>query len=149
VEKIVEFKIQRFDPQNKRRYESTYKVPVYKGTTILEGLQYIKDNLDETLTFRHSCRMGICGSCGINVNGKPMLACYTQVLDLGVDSVTLEPLSNLPVIKDLVVDIQPFFDTYKRIKTILIKNEEEFKKPDEFVQVPPELKKYWDLALCI
>lgn len=149
TKKIVEFKINRFNPETNEHFTSTYKVPVYKGTTILEGLQYIKDNLDETLTFRHSCRMGICGSCGINVNGKPMLACYTQVLDLGVDSVTLEPLSNMPVIKDLVVDIQPFFDTYNRIKTILIKNEEELKKPNEFTQMPQELKKFWDLTLCI
>jgi succinate dehydrogenase/fumarate reductase iron-sulfur protein len=149
VEKIVEFKIQRFDPENKRHYVSTHKAPVYKGTTILEILQYIKDNLDETLTFRHSCRMGICGSCGVNVNGKPMLACYTQVLDLGVDSVTLEPLSNMPIVKDLVVDIQPFFDTYKEVKTFLIKPEEALKKTEEFTQMPPELKKYWDLALCI
>jgi succinate dehydrogenase/fumarate reductase iron-sulfur protein len=148
VEKIVEFKIHRFDPQNKRHDVSTYKAPVYKGTTILEVLQYIKDNLDETLTFRHSCRMGICGSCGINVNGKPMLACYTQVLDLGIDSLVIEPLSNMPVIKDLVVDIQPFFDTFKKIKTVLIKNSEELKKPIEFVQMPLDLKKYWDLTLC-
>ena len=148
VEKIVEFKIHRFDPQNKRHYVSTYKAPVYKGTTILEALQYIKDNLDETLTFRHSCRMGICGSCGINVNGKPMLACYTQVLDLGIDSLVIEPLSNMPVIKDLVVDIQPFFDTFKKIKTFLVKPEEDLTKLTEFVQSPIDLKKYWDLTLC-
>ncbi|MDH5794360.1 MAG: succinate dehydrogenase/fumarate reductase iron-sulfur subunit, partial [Candidatus Bathyarchaeota archaeon] len=148
VEKIVEFKIHRFDPQNKRHYVSTYKAPVYKGTTILEVLQYIKDNLDETLTFRHSCRMGICGSCGINVNGKPMLACYTQVLDLGIDSLVIEPLSNMPIIKDLVVDIQPFFDTFKKIKTFLVKPEEDLTKLTEFVQSPIDLKKYWDLTLC-
>jgi len=148
VEKMVEFNIHRFDPQGKRHYVSKYKVPIRKGTTILEALQYIKDNLDETLTFRHSCRMGICGSCGVNINGKPMLACYTQVLDLGIDSLVLEPLSNLPIIKDLVVDIQPFFHTLKSIKTFLIKQEEELKKPAEFVQMPLDLKKYWDLTLC-
>jgi succinate dehydrogenase/fumarate reductase iron-sulfur protein len=149
MEKMVEFKVERFDPDSKKHYVSTYKVPVYKGTTILEGLQYIRDNLDDTLAFRHSCRMGICGSCGVNVNGKPMLACYTQILDLGVDSVALEPLSNLPVIKDLVVDIEPFFDTYNRIQTTLIKNTEELKKPNEFTQSPSDLKKFWDLTLCI
>ncbi len=148
TEKIVEFKIRRFDPENKKQYMSTYKVPARKGTTILEALQYIKDNLDDTLTFRHSCRMGICGSCGINVDGKPMLACYTQVLDLQSESVTLEPLANMPVIKDLVVDIQPFFATYKRIKTVLTKPEEELQKATAFVQTPQELKKYWDLSLC-
>jgi len=148
MKKIVEFKVHRFDPQSKGHYVSTYKVPVFKGTTILEALQYIRDNLDETLTFRHSCRMGICGSCGINVNGKPMLACYTQVLDLKSDSLVIEPLSNMPLIKDLIVDNQPFFDTFKRIKTILIKPEEELKKQTEFVQTPLDLKKYWDLTLC-
>ncbi|MEM3730999.1 MAG: succinate dehydrogenase iron-sulfur subunit [Candidatus Bathyarchaeia archaeon] len=147
-EKIVEFRIKRFNPQSGKQYVSTYKVPVYKGTTILEALQYIKDNIDETLTFRHSCRMGICGSCGINVNGKPMLACYTQILDLKADTIVLEPLSNLPVIKDLVVDIQPFFDTFKKIKTFLIKPEAELKTILEFVQSPADLKKYWDLTLC-
>jgi succinate dehydrogenase/fumarate reductase iron-sulfur protein len=120
VEKTVELKISRFDPQNKTHYVSTYEVPVRKGTSILEALQYVKDNLDETLTFRQSCRMGICGCCGINVNGKPMLACYTQVLDLGVDSLTIDPLSNMPVIKDLVVDTVPFFDAFKKTKTVLI-----------------------------
>ena len=112
VEKTVEFKINRFDPAQKRRYASTFKVPVRKGATLLDALLYIKDNLDESLTFRQSCRMGICGDCAINVNGKPMLACYTQILDLGADSLLIEPLSNAPVIKDLVVDMQPFFDTY-------------------------------------
>jgi succinate dehydrogenase/fumarate reductase iron-sulfur protein len=148
VEKIVEFKIQRYDPDSKRRYVSTFKVPIRKGTTVLEGLQYIKDNLDATVTFRHSCRMGICGSCGININGKPMLACYTQVLDLELDSLALEPLSNMPVLRDLVVDIQPFFDNFKRIKTTLIKPEAELKQPSPFVQTPQDLKKYWDLSLC-
>jgi len=148
VEKIVEFKIRRFDPQGKRHYVSTYKVPIRKGTTLLDSLLYIKDELDETLTFRHSCRMGVCGSCGVNVNGKPMLACYTQVLDLGVDSLTIEPLANMPVIKDLVVDIQPFFATFKKIKNFLIKPEDAMKKSEEFKQMPPDLKKYWDLTLC-
>ena len=149
VEKTVEFKISRFDPEQKGRYISTFKVPIRKGTTMLDALLYIKDNLDESLTFRQSCRMGICGDCGINVNGKPILACYTQVLNLAADSLVVEPLSNFRVIKDLVVDLKPFWDTYKRIKTVLVKPEVEFKKLGEFSQSPDELKKYWDLTLCI
>ena len=148
VEKIAEFKIHRFDPKSKRHYVSTYKVPIRKGTTLLDAFLYIKDNLDETLTFRHSCRMGICGSCGVNVNGKPMLACYTQVMDL-TDSLTIEPLANMLVIRDLIVDIQPFFETFKKIKPFLIKPEEALKKTEEFVQMPADLKKFWDLTLCI
>ena len=149
VEKTVEFKISRYDPENKRHYMSTYKVPVRKGTTVLDSLLYIKDNLDESLSFRHSCRMGICGSCAVNIDGKPMLACYTQVLDLNADSLNIEPLSTLPVIRDLVVDIEPFFETVKKIRSTLIKPEEAFKKHDEFLQSPADLKKFWDLTLCI
>ncbi len=148
VEKIVEFEIHRFDPETKRRYVSTYKVPIRKGMTLLDALMYIRDNLDGTLAFRSSCRMGICGSCGIQVNGKPMLACYTQVLHLNADKLVIEPLQNFPVIKDLVVDIEPFFGTYERIKSVLIKPEEELKKSVEFIQLPKDLKKIWDLALC-
>lgn len=149
VEKVVEFKIRRFDPEKRRRYVSTYKVPVRKGTTLLDALMYIRDKLDETLAFRHSCRMGQCGSCGVMVNGDFLLACYTQVLHLNSDSLLIEPLQNMPVIKDLVVDIQPFFNTYDRIRTVLIKPQDELRKPDEFLQAPKELKKYWDLTLCI
>ncbi len=149
VEKTVEFKISRFEPSQNKHYVSAFKVPIRRGTTMLDALLYIKDNLDESLTFRQSCRMGICGDCAINVNGQPVLACYTQVLDLGVDSLTVEPLANAPIIKDLVVDTRPFFETYKRIKTRLLKPDNQFENKDEFVQSPEELKKYWDLTLCI
>jgi succinate dehydrogenase/fumarate reductase iron-sulfur protein len=148
-DKIIEFVIHRFNPQKKEHYLSTYNVPVRKGMTLLNALMYIKDNLDGTLGFRHSCRMGICGSCGIMVNGKPMLACYTQVLHLNSNMMIIEPLQNMPLIKDLIVDIQPFINTYKKIRNVLIKPEETLKKLDEFTQTPPELKKYWDLSLCI
>ncbi|MFQ6065643.1 MAG: 2Fe-2S iron-sulfur cluster-binding protein, partial [Candidatus Bathyarchaeia archaeon] len=77
TEKTVKFKIHRFDPERNKHYLSTYEVPTRTGMTILDALLYIKDNLDGTLTFRHQCRMGQCGSCGVVVNGKPMLACYT------------------------------------------------------------------------
>ena len=148
VEKIVEFKISRFNPDSKKSYVSNFKVPIRIGTTVLDAFMYIKDNLDETLTFRHSCRMGICGSCAVNIDGKPMLACYTQVLHLEADSLNIEPLASMPVIKDLVVDIEPFFDQYKKIRTILIKPEEELRKPNEFTQLPAELSNFWDLTLC-
>jgi len=145
---VVEFKIRRFDPESNKQYLSTYKIPVRVGMTILDAFNYIKDNLDGTLTYRHQCRMGQCGSCGVMINGKPMLACYTQVLQLGVDSLEVEPLSNLRVVKDLVVDVDPFFDTFGRIKPLLIANAEELKKSTEFVQLPDDFKRYWDKSIC-
>jgi succinate dehydrogenase/fumarate reductase iron-sulfur protein len=149
AEKIVEFRVARYNPETGKSYMSTYRVPVARGTTVLDSLMYVKDNLDETLTFRHSCRMGICGSCAVNINGQPLLACYTQVLQLNADSLVIEPVANLPVIKDLVVDVEPFFDQYKKTCNVLIKPEEEFRKTSEFVQSPAELKRFWDLTLCI
>jgi succinate dehydrogenase/fumarate reductase iron-sulfur protein len=148
-EKLIEFKIKRFDPERNRLYMSTYKVPILAGTTILDALLYIKDKVDGTLTFRHSCRMGQCGSCGVLVNGKAMLACYTQVLQLEMDILEIEPLPNLPVIKDLVVDFNPFFEKFVKIKPILIRAEEELRKPTEFIQMPSDLKKYWDESICV
>lgn len=145
---IVKFEIHRYDPESQRHHISTYEVPVHKGTTILDALRYIKDNLDGTLTFRYSCRMGICGSCGINVNGEAKLACHTQVLELKADKLIIEPLSNMPVIKDLVVDVGPFFGKFKKVKANLIKPKEALKKAQEFMQTPFNLKKYWDLTIC-
>lgn len=146
-EKVVLFTVQRFDPEENRHYTSIYKVPVHRGMTILDALNYIKDNLDATLTFRQSCRMGVCGSCGVRVNGTPRLACYTQVLDLGMDSLYIEPLANMRVIRDLVVDIEPFFSGLKKIDLSLVTKEEKVER-DEYIQAPADLKKYWDLTLC-
>jgi len=147
--KIVEFRVKRFNPEKGETYESTYRVPVRRGMTILDALMYIKENIDETLTFRYSCRMGICGSCSVMVNGKPMLACYTQILDLGADVLTIEPLANLTVIKDLVVDVKPFLDKVLEVKPYIIRSEEELRRPEEFIQGVEELKRYWDFSLCI
>ncbi|MFQ5762106.1 MAG: succinate dehydrogenase iron-sulfur subunit [Candidatus Bathyarchaeia archaeon] len=147
--KTVEIRVRRQRPDGSGSYVSTYKIPVSRGMTVLDALVSIRETQDETLTFRYSCRMGICGSCGVIVNGKPLLGCYTQVLDLKSDSLFVEPLSNLPVIKDLVSDIEPFFDKYKPMKPYLVKPPEAFAQKEEFVQLPADLNKYWDLSLCI
>ncbi|UCC33540.1 MAG: 4Fe-4S dicluster domain-containing protein, partial [Candidatus Bathyarchaeota archaeon] len=148
IEKVVEFQIHRFDPEKSKHYLSQYPVPARTGMTILDAFHYIKDNLDGTLTFRHQCRMGQCGSCGVMVNGKAMLACYTQVLQLGVDRLEIEPLSNLPIIKDLVVDFDSFFTKFLKVNPLLIKASEELRKTTEFIQTPDDLKKYWDKSIC-
>jgi succinate dehydrogenase/fumarate reductase iron-sulfur protein len=146
--KNITFKIHRFNPENNEHYTSIYNVPARTGMTILDALLYIKDNIDGTLTFRHQCRMGQCGSCGVVVNGKPMLACYTQVLQLGVDTVEIEPLANLAVIKDLVVDFAPFFEKFVKISPLLITSEEKLRTPTEYLQSPSDFKKYWDKSIC-
>ena len=146
---MVTLNVVRYHPEKAQYVTSTYKVPAKKGMTLLDALLYIRDNLDGTLTVRHSCRMGLCGSCSVIVNGRHVLACYTQLLDLGADNITVMPMQNLPMIKDLVPDLKPFFEKYKPIKPYLIKPADIMKKEREFAQMPEDLKKYWNSTLCI
>ena len=146
-EKIVKFVVKRYDPERKAFFTSTYDVPVRKGMTVLDALLYIRENLDETLTFRYSCRMGICGSCALRVNGKASPICNLQVLDVGTDVIVLEPLANLPPIRDLVVDIEPFFERMKAVKPYLLRPPGE--PEEEFKQDPEVFKRYWPLSPCI
>ena len=99
----VTFRIRRFNPKrDSQPYYQEYEVEVVKGMTILEALQFIKDNLDPTLSFRAFCRSAICGSCSVKINGNPKLACKTQVFGelevYGTDTLTIEPLDNMEVI---------------------------------------------------
>ena len=83
-----------------------YDVPLRKDWAVLDGLNYIKDHVDSSLSYRWSCRMGICGSCGMNVEGEPKLTCATFLTDYAPGPVRVEPLSNFPIVRDLVVDIE-------------------------------------------
>jgi len=155
--KTVVFKIQRYDASKSGKpYFSTYKVPVSKGTTIVDALIYTKENFDPTLSFRVSCRMGACGSCGILVNGIPKLACQTQIINVlktwvfRRDTLELRPLPNFPVIKDLIVDFDSFFEKHKSVKPHLIRMDEaKQENPLESLQTPRELEEYVQFAYCI
>ena len=117
--KPVIFKIQRYDPESGRDpHWQELTVPSVRGMTVLDGLIYIKENLDSTLSFRTSCRMGICGSCGMLVNNFPHLACHTQIEEFNADTLTIKPLPNLPIIKDLVADLTPMFNNHKSISLL-------------------------------
>ena len=116
------FRVFRFDPDadDSPRFD-TYSVPPFKkGLTALEGLFYIQEKLDGSIAFRSSCREGACGSCAMHINGKYCLACETQVAELGSDTITIQPLGHLTVLRDLDVDMEPFFDKYKYIKPFLM-----------------------------
>ncbi len=116
------FRVFRFDPEKDEgpRFD-TFRVPPFKkGLTVFEGLFYILEKIDGSLAFRASCREGICGSCAMHINGKYRLACEAQVAELGSDTVTIRPLGHLEVLRDLVVDMEPFFEKYKYIKPYLM-----------------------------
>ena len=150
--KQLTYKVQRYNPESSRKlHMQAFEVPIFRGMTILDGLIYIKENIDSTLVFRTSCRMGICGSCGVQVNNYPYLACHTQIEEFGSNVITVKPLPNHPIIKDLVVDLSPMFDNHKSIKPYIIRNDKkEMADPTrEYSQLPQELDEFEQFSYCI
>ena len=109
-------KVRRSDPENgtPSRFE-TYKVEREARMNVLDVLGKIQSTLDPSLAFRHSCRAGMCGTCAMRVNGRNRWTCRTSVDDLRNDILIIEPLPHYPVIRDLVVDMHPFFDDQGKI----------------------------------
>jgi len=152
----VTFRIKRFNPRkDPQPYYQEYEVEVVRGMTILEALQFIKDNLDPTLSFRAFCRSAICGSCSVKINGYPKLACKTQVfreLDVyGTDTLTIEPIDNMEVIRDLIVDWDVAIKKMEKMRPYLIPDHEVVPDTlDEECRVyPEELKKFDRFTDCI
>jgi len=148
----IRFKIQRYNPEDGAApHMDEFVVPAPHGMTILDGLSYIRDNLDSTLAVRSSCRMAICGSCAMLINSFPHLACHTQIEELKADTVEIKPLPNFPIIKDLVVDLTPLFEKHTAIKPYLIRSDvAEMESPTaEFLQTPGEMESYLQFSYCI
>lgn len=112
VEKDILFKVFRYKQGDKKSHFDEFTVHCDEDTTVLVALQYIRDNIDSSLILRHSCHHSSCGVCGMRINHRENLACLVKVLDLNSSKVVVEPLQNLPVISDLVVDVNPFFEKY-------------------------------------
>ena len=145
-------KVQRYLPgKDKRPYIQEFTVPLRQGMTVLDGLIYIKENMDNTLSFRSSCRMGICGSCGMLINNFPMLACHTPLEELGTDRIEVRSLPNFPIIRDLVADLDSLFEKHKSIKPYVVSSAtEEAEEPTaEFLQSGQELEGYVQFAYCV
>jgi fumarate reductase iron-sulfur subunit len=126
-----------------------FEVPLRKDWAVLDGLNYVKDELDGTLSYRWSCRMGICGSCGMTVNGHPRLSCATFLIDLAPGPVRIEPLANFPVIRDLVIDITDFMHKLRAVKPWLIREDEEPLQDGEYLQTPAQLDDFKQFSMCI
>jgi fumarate reductase iron-sulfur subunit len=126
-----------------------YEVPCPKDWVVLDGLNYVKDRLDGTLSYRWSCRMGICGSCGMTVNGEPKLTCATFLADYAPGPVRVEPLRNFPVIRDLVVEIGDFMRKLSRVKPWIIRKDHKPLSDGEYRQTPQEMDEYAQYSMCI
>lgn len=141
--------VERYHPQHDPEpWFESYEVPLRKEWVVLDALNYIKDHVDGSLTFRWSCRMGVCGSCGMTVNGVPKLACATFLSDCAPGPVRVEPLKNFPILRDLVVDTSDFLVKLAKAKPWIIRKVE---KPlnEEYFQTPEQVDKYKQFSMCI
>lgn len=148
MDKLQTVNVLRYDPaKDDEPYLEAFKVPANDTTSVQDALAYIKDNLDKSLSYRWSCRMAICGSCGVMVNKVPKLACKTFLRDYP-QGMTLEPLDNFAIEKDLVVDKSPFLERLEAIKPYIIGND---RKPEDGtnLQTPAQMAKYKQFAGCI
>ncbi len=136
----------------------SYEVPYKDDLSILETLNYIKDNLDSSLSYRWSCRMAVCGSCGMMVNNVPKLACETFLRDYYPNKVRIEALKNFDIERDLVVDIEPFMEKFVSIKPYVINamtgKKEAIKanadaEHKSTTQTPAQLVKFKQYTMCI
>ncbi|MFN4045776.1 MAG: succinate dehydrogenase/fumarate reductase iron-sulfur subunit [Acidilobaceae archaeon] len=146
--------VKRYDPVSGRVWWQAYTINTYKGMTVLDALLSIKSDADHTLTFRYSCRMGVCGSCGVVVNGTPRLACQTQIAEVASSAspeLRVEPLYNFKVMRDLTTDFTEFFEKHRLIRPYTIRSDiAEREKPTlEYSQSPEEISEYYQYSLCI
>ena len=148
----VKLQVQRFDPltDEKPRF-AEYDIPKRQGMTVLDAILYARDYLDHSIALRFSCRQASCGSCGMKINGRPRLACYTQVDELGGEKVVAQPLDNFAIIKDLVTDLETFFDKHRRLMPYVLRSDsQEMDHPTgEFLMKPEELEKVLQFTYCI
>ena len=150
---MMKVAVQRYRPeQDNEPWLQHYEVPFTADTSVLEALQHIKDHLDPSLSFRWSCRMAICGSCGFMINGEPKLGCKAFLRDY--PELHIAALDNFPIERDLISDISGFVENLETIKPYIIREdpqELDTRQPiaEAFVQTPAELSLYQQFSQCI
>ncbi|MGH8924668.1 MAG: succinate dehydrogenase iron-sulfur subunit [Acidimicrobiia bacterium] len=127
----------------------SYQVTSHENWVVLDALNHIKAEIDPTLSFRWSCRMGICGSCGMMVNGEPKLTCETFMRDYKTDTIRIEPLTHFPVIRDLVINMDDFMKKLPTVSPWLIPETEMPVEDGEYLQTPGQVAHYKRFSMCI
>lgn len=148
--RVIEMEVLRYRPeQDTEPFFQTYQVPFTDDMSVLQGLQYIKDELDSTLSYRWSCRMAICGSCGMMINGIPELSCHTFLRNFYPAKLRVEPLNHFPIERDLVIAADDFIEKLESIKPYIIPKSRRTLEQGEYLQTPAELERYEQYSSCI
>ena len=146
----ITLSVSRYRPEQESKPTfQNYDVPLRDDWAILDALNHIKDAVDGSLSYRWSCRMGVCGSCGMMVNGEPTLTCAAFLSKYAPGPVRIEPLRYFPVVRDLVVDITSFMTKLKKVKPWIVREDEKPLSEGEYRQSPDELDTYKKYSMCI
>jgi len=145
----VTLKIFRYNPEvDKKGHYETYTIEADPTERVLDLLERVKGHDDGSLSFRRSCAHGVCGSDAMRINGRNHLACKTIVRDLG-DKITVEPIMGLKVVKDLIVDMEPFFDNYKKVMPYFVNNSPLPEDGKERLQTQEQRARFDESTKCI
>lgn len=148
---VITLRVAKFNPAtDKEKTWIDFQIPYQKWTTVLDAILEAKKNLDHSIAVRYSCRQATCGSCGMIINGRPRLACFTKISELDSNIVTVEPMNNFPIIRDLTVGFDRLFKTHKKLKPFMIREDTEVTgKTTELLQTPEQYEQYIQFANCI
>ena len=148
--RTIAVEVLRYQPgEASAPYVERFDVPFTDDMSVLQGLQYIKDNFDGSLTFRWSCRMAICGSCGMMIDGKPNLGCRTFLRDFAPGPLRVEALAHFPIERDLVVDAEDFIHKLREIHPWILPKTARAVAEGPYRQTPEELARYESFSHCI
>ena len=148
----ITLEVFRYRPEesSERTYQK-YVVPYRTDWVVLDALNWIKDNVDGTLSYRWSCRMGVCGSCGMLVNDVPVLSCARFLREYYPNPIRIEPLDHFPVERDLMIEMESFLERLKSVHPWIIRREGEERSLDdgEHRQSPNQLAQFKQFSMCI
>ncbi len=149
----ITLEILRYNPESDNEPAfGTFEIPYNDSWSMLDALAYIKDEVDSSLAYRWSCRMAVCGSCGMVINGEPKLGCETFLRDYYPGSMKVEPLANFPIERDLIVDSEDFMRKLESVKPYIIDAAADTHKttPSQVnKQTPAQLMRYKQYSACI
>ena len=149
--KTIHLQAKRFDPVAQAFTSTDYETQADHFTSVLDLLVTVKERQDPTLSFRYSCNMGICGSCGMVINGRPRLACETNVFSLHSQLITVSPMEAHPLLRDLVTDFDDFFAKHASLTPWLVRRDaqEKFQAEKEYLQTRSQVDNFLNFAHCI
>ena len=143
--------VSRYRPeQDDAPWQQSFELPYHQDSSVLEALNYIKDHLDSSLSYRWSCRMAICGSCGVMINDVPRLSCETFLREfIQAGELHIRAMENFPVERDLVSDLGGFIGHLETVQPYLIRKQDKPLADGEYLQTPEEMARYEAFSQCI